>query len=269
MEGHLIGGNPLKSLPLPPVVFLWFGHTATKVGPRAFIMAAHSFFNAPSLMDPGDPLYLQKASGGAFQKLTLRTVFPHPSYERAYAHPRPWSDPYHHESHAYQAFDVALFHVEEDTPDIPMATLDFAPVEDYETVFIGGFGCEEAGGGKSVLSGQGHYTWGESIVLPSSELIDLGPGLGLRYRDHTREFVAMVDTFNIITAGPDYPSSHPYPGLCLGDSGGPLFRSSSNEWAIIGVNAHYSFLSASAGPYVNWHARLSPIADWIEETLKK
>jgi hypothetical protein len=40
------------------------------------------------------------------------------------------------------AFDIAIFTVQENTPEIPVADLDFTFVKAQEKVVIGGFGCQ-------------------------------------------------------------------------------------------------------------------------------
>jgi hypothetical protein len=218
-EDALVGGHVAEESEYPTTVFIG-NCTGTKVGPLHFLTAAHCV-NASntSLFVTTD----NNAQSGV--TLPVLSVNIHPEYAQCTA------------CNGNDDFgmrpDVALLIVSELTPDIPIADIDPSPVAVGDEVTLTGYGCEN---GVGQPSGPARLKVGDTHSVDPSEVTD-GVNTPAAY---------------VTTLGPALdPAS---PGLCPGDSGGPLYRTGTN--LVVGVNALVSYGGPTGTPYGNWHTRL-------------
>jgi hypothetical protein len=222
-DDQLVGGHVATEAEYPSTVSLG-GCTGVKVGPRHFLSAAHCF---------GD-LSISQLSVSAdnnaqnFITLTVSSVVEHPEWLNCTTCAG---------DHSMSDFglrpDFALITVQELTPDIPVAVLDPTPVAIGDAVTLTGYGCEN---GVGQPSGPSRLKVGDTHTVDPFTLSD----------------AASIPTDFNTTDGPALdPSS---PGLCPGDSGGPLYRTGTNK--VVGINALVSFNGDTGTPVGNWHTRL-------------
>jgi hypothetical protein len=123
-----------------------------------------------------------------------------------------------------------------------------------QAVIVGGYGCEDEAG-QAVPTAQRterHLRFGLSTALPKSALVHEGS-------QFTGNPTAVDDAAasNVVTAGPGTDPARP--GLCSGDSGGPLYRAGPAR-IIVGINANYTFSPNTPDhptfPVTNLHTRL-------------
>jgi hypothetical protein len=222
VSDELVGGHVATEAEYPATVSLG-GCTGVKVGPRHFLSAAHCF------EDPWLPTLSVTTDNDAqnFQTLTVASVNVHPEYTSCSACVGDGSM----SDFGFRP-DVALIIVQELTPSIPVAVLDATPVVIGASITLTGYGCEN---GIGQPSGPPRLKVGDAHSIDPLSLSDATSILGA----YTTSF------------GPAADASAP--GLCSGDSGGPLFRTGTNR--VVGVNALVSF-GGDGSPYGNWFTRL-------------
>jgi hypothetical protein len=223
LSDELVGGHVATEAEYPSTVLLG-GCTGVKVGPRHFLSAAHCFG------DPSMPTLSVTAdnNGQNFQTLTVASVNVHPQYTNctACAGDGSMSD------FGFKP-DVALIIVHQLTPSIPVAVIDTTPVAVGAAVTLTGYGCEN---GVGQPSGPARLKVGDTHSIDPFLLSD----------------AASIPGSFTTTYGPGVDASAP--GLCPGDSGGPLFRTGTNK--VIGINALVSFGGDQGTPFGNWFTRL-------------
>lgn len=219
-EAELINGRVATEAEYPSTVYL-NGCTGVKVGPRHFLSAAHCFPN------PGGVTELKVTpdnNGQNLTTLTVQSVNNHPEWENCTSCVgdgemgdfglRP---------------DVTLIIVSELTPQIPAGVIDPTPVAVGTDVTLTGYGCER-------------------IQPPPPTRFKVGDAQTVSPLDvHPAETIPA--TYNTTWGSLMVPGA---PGLCPGDSGGPLFRTGTNR--VIGINALVS--ANDDGVWGNWFTRL-------------
>lgn len=220
---ELVGGHVATEAEYPATVSLG-GCTGVKVGPRHFLSAAHCFG------DPNQATLSVSTDNNAqnFQTLTIASVNVHPQY----AHCSACAGDGSMSDFGYKP-DVALIIVQELTPSIPVAVIDPTPVAVGTSVTLTGYGCEN---GVGQPSGPSRFKVGDTRTIDPLSLSD----------------AASIPGSFTSTYGPAADPSAP--GLCPGDSGGPLYRAGTNK--VVGINALVSFSGEQGTPYGNWFTRL-------------
>ncbi|MGC4069390.1 MAG: trypsin-like serine protease [Polyangiaceae bacterium] len=218
-EGALVGGHVATESEYPATVYIG-GCTGTKVGPQHFLTAAHCVNASMTSLTMTTDNNAQNAVN-----LPVLSVNIHPEYANCTA------------CNGTDDFgmkpDVALVIVSQLTPNVPVATIDPNPVAVGDAVTLTGYGCEN---GVGQPSGPARLKVGDTHSVDPSLVTD-GVNTPAAY---------------VTTLGPALDSSSP--GLCPGDSGGPLYRTGTNQ--VVGVNALVSFGGEFGTPFGNWHTRL-------------
>lgn len=235
---ELVGGRVPTEAEYPATVHLG-GCTGVKVGPYHFLSAAHCF--------SGSEQYLSVTAENeptTYQTLTISSVNIHPEYASctACANDGSMSD------FGYRP-DVALIIVQEATPSIPEAVIDPTPVLVGDPVTLSGYGCEN---GVGQPSGPARFKVGDTEAVDPFELSGA---------------TSIPDGY-VTTFGPAIDEDSP--GLCPGDSGGPLYRTDTN--LVVGINALVSYQIGSGTPVGNWHTRLDEesrydVWSWLQGLL--
>ena len=223
LADELVGGHVATEAEYPSTVSLG-GCTGVKVGPRHFLSAAHCFGN----LSMAQLSMTADNNAQNFVTLTISSIVEHPQWLNCTSCAGDSS---------FNDFglkpDFALITVQELTPDVPQAVIDPTPVAIGDSVTLTGYGCEN---GVGQPSGPSRFKVGDTHTVNPSDLNDAA---------------SIPGGFNT-TKGPELdPTS---PGLCPGDSGGPLFRAGTNK--VIGINALVSFNGSTGNPVGNWHTRL-------------
>lgn len=251
----LIGGAAVAEDALPGVIGIVGGCTAAKVGPRHILLAAHcvtDFYEQGSehlrpAYRSGARLSLtqSRASNQTTHQAVVADTFVPDTWKKNCAgrwgcsvdQPSRWSSP-----------DIALVVTTEDIARIPTALVDLDPVRPGDRVVLLGYGCEERVGGPFDYSKSRLKMMETTIATPSTVR---HPGSFIT----TEEDVAIVDQWVSLTKGPGLDRD--VPGLCPGDSGGPLLRAGASTTTVVGVNSSYTFVDRSTGlPATNWQARV-------------
>lgn len=266
-NGNLIGGATMADGDLPSTLFIKDTCTASKVGPRHIILAAHcvwgdNAFN-PKFAD-GQPLTLTshaRAVSGAYENFTIK----HTSVGEEWVERCSGPDTTCHYvgyDNANRPADVAVIETVEEITSAATGAVDIDPMPPGEAVIVTGMGCESSVGGY----------WPYSSAQLKAGVVQLLPGTALLHSGSsvTLETLPVIAAHDLITPGPAWPI--PGPGLCPGDSGGPLYRASSGGRTVVGVNGSYTFTGPGGGiPVTNWHTRLDTatprnIAAWLQKT---
>ncbi len=249
----LIGGRLAKGEEFKSTVYIGGFCTASKIGPRTFLTAAHCMVNGATATVKDNfskgALISVATHYAPVALLTVDEAFPHETYtaemrRRAAAREATAGG-------AFKSYDIALFTVVEETADIPVAEVDYLRVEADELVTIGGYGCED-----DIFSGSGQRKY----KVATAKVI----AADLVARDNYGRDIKDVDFFNFYSAGLKLDANAG--SICPGDSGGPAYRDSSG--AVVGVNSKYVFSDTSGISFVNTHTRTSQVADWLLENTK-
>jgi hypothetical protein len=120
-----------------------------------------------------------------------------------------------------------------------------------------GYGCEN---GLNQSSGPARFKLERVTALSSTALLHPGSWVS------TAQQAADVAASYVITPGLAQSSSAA--SLCFGDSGGPLYRDTTAEQLVVGVNAYYTFADGNGISTTNWHTRLDParygVLAWLQ-----
>lgn len=264
-EENLIGGERVARDLFAATVRLPASKcTASWVGPRHLLTAAHCVFDASrgapmAGYAAGASLAIDTATGLFDVTIEVTVV----SETWAELCPRTYCG-IAEVAARQDAADVALIVLRDDVPDqrfLPVTADAQAP---GDAVIIQGFGCEDglyAGDERSDIN----LASAETRVVPATDALHEGSFIG---EDHLE--AASGNYF--MTAGPAHAAGGA--GLCPGDSGGPVYANTATGLAIAGVNANYTLLPEAQDPLglpvTNWHTRLDgdarhAIATWLGE----
>lgn len=251
-DANLIGGSYLEDGDLPSTLLIKDNCTASKVGARHILLAAHCVWDKglqPMFAD-GKQLRVTSAASATsttpFQTLTIRHTNVGPEWVEncSSADSMCMAAGYDNE---HRASDVAVVETVEEIANVPVAAIDTEPLQPGEAVIVTGYGCQGSVGGYWSYSSS-NLKAGVVQLLPAQATIHSGSQV-------TPENVSHVAGHDLITPGPAWTT--PGPGLCPGDSGGPLYRAKGGGATIVGVNGSYTFSGVGGGlPVTNWHTRL-------------
>lgn len=212
--------------------------TAVKVGARHFLTAAHCMPSPQSITQISITASNDTTN---FVNLSVVSVNNHPQWLSctSCAGDNSMSD-------FGLKPDVSLIIVNETTPSIPAAVIDSTAVAVGSSVTLTGYGCEQVTPAPANRFKVGDSTTISPLQLDSAATIPLGYST-----TYGRAVVAGA------------------PGLCPGDSGGPLYRTGTNQ--VIGINALVS--GTDAGEVGNWFTRLDSqsrynVYSWLSSLLQ-
>jgi hypothetical protein len=193
----ITGGSPVRSNVAPyNSVIDWYGCSATKIGARRFLTAAHCW---EERMDKENTII--SAGLGGLGKPDQKDV----KFVRIDIHPS-WVSPglLKAEDMDNGAYDIAVFEIDDDTASIPTRPVRTGFVDVGTSFLVVGYGCDKSvDGGGSGAKQQGTFT-------AASE------------SDTNRNNHTILDLGS--------------PIVCGGDSGGPAFiKLKSGTWQIAGV----------------------------------
>jgi Trypsin len=273
---ELIGGTIAKG-ELPGTLKVNGICTATRVGPKHILLAAHCVHGgSPSgdaktqMFAAKKPLTIQQAAVSSRKRnapwllgppvvLTIVKTTPHPSYVQLCEQVRCGRIEY------YDAADVAVIEVKEVLPKaIPIVPVMSKPTPVNTEVTLAGAGCEIAVGGAVPRPEEFRVKYEVTKTLPVNASNHFGSQMGTSAAQ-----AALVESLMLITPGPALDPDAA--GLCPGDSGGPLYG--PGQRTVVGVASAYTFQPAAPGipvvPVTNWHARTDDagkyrIATWLK-----
>lgn len=265
-DQDLIGGRYLKDGDLPSTIRVKDSCTSSVVGKHHILTGAHCVWKQAI-----DPRYVDGATIEISSAATITDATPHQRLTIKHTHVAPeWVENCTGPStfcmgvgvdDEHRASDVAIVETVEEIANIPIAAIDVEPLQPGESVIVTGYGCQGSVGGYWSYASN-NLKAGVVQLLPASATLHSGSTVN----DQTLPIIAAHD---LVTPGPAWPT--PGPGLCPGDSGGPLYRAKSGGATIVGTNASYTFTGSGGLPVTNWHTRLDRatarnVAGWLAST---
>ncbi len=280
-EDELISGTQAADGQWPSTLLLTSGCTASKVGPRHILLAAHcvegdaaaDYAPGATLQVTNKPLvdYRRDTVFNRVREVQIEKTVVHPIWkqEKANAWSPDGQDPI--EVWGVNAPpDVAVVVLTETSAsrikDIPTASVDLAPVNAGDPIAIMGYGCEQ---GASVTSAQ---------IVTSKLKFQKTQALPLSSQDHEGSVIPERPAGYRANLGqqylfsPGFNRSTKEASICPGDSGGPVYRDNGKANVIVGVNAYYSFKfdDPKGISVTNWHTRLdtagrADVGSWLAQ----
>jgi hypothetical protein len=284
----LIGGHVATDAEYPATLLIKGLCTATKVGPRHILTAAHcvSGPEAPYFVsgatievtsDKGIGAFAHDASveagqldGGAspFKTYTIDETHLEPNWVAKCTGDLQCGKSY--VSCRTAVADVALVVVREPIETAAEASIDLSPVEVDDRVVIAGYGCEDGVGAWWNYDNQ-RLRVAETRAISFDNTIHTGSVIF--EEDRNTPLARTMDGIYVITPGPNFADggddASDSGGLCPGDSGGPLYRLDGKGLTVVGVHSSYTFSTGfsfaldgghtvlyGGKPVTNWHTRL-------------
>ncbi|MBS1958434.1 MAG: S1 family peptidase [Bdellovibrionales bacterium] len=262
-SSDIINGQKARPGQFPFIVKMT-GCTATKVGPRHFLIAAHCLYLGPGTFNPPPRMTIRA------QEILEPTTLSLARVVRAPVHPT-WLEACRNRCTGHETggprdkpgrADIAMVEIDRDSPEIPIAPVLYTSVPLGTEVTLAGYGCT-----RGINSGgNGDLTYG-TTRLGGPELLRHPGSLYL-------PIAAVTAQSFLITPGTSLDPTAP--ALCPGDSGGPLLVQVGGKWNLIGIASDYTFTgyyeASGAIPMTNLHTRvddqsLHKIGEWIRANL--
>ena len=250
----LIGGKPHAQLNGMIQILYATGSTcsASKVNDNVILTAAHCLFGREFTQ-----VKIKTDNEKESLRLDVEYVHIHPAYKKQRSETQREVN--------FVASDMAVIVVKPDAEFslIPNLVVDFSPVKLGQDVEVFGFGCEESANQTSAVV---RKKSGSTTITSSDTLKNY---MGLQNMDY-KSLRFKINEVNFVSFGRKFADS--FVSLCPGDSGGPVTR----RGKIVGVNSNYIFddyspetgKTVSGVSYVNLHARLSHVRQWLEPFLR-
>lgn len=260
-DKDLIGGDASHNADVPATIGISLdGHhacTASRVGPRHLLTAAHCVFNASSLeiyYPPASTITL-RAADDTLTPMTVARASVHPLWASKCADTLCSASAV---TAKLDAPDVAVIELEAEPKNLATAKVDREPLAPGDLVRVTGFGCTT-----------GVYVSDNvaiSLRTAEQKVVDASAAI------HDGSFVTAAD---LPIFGGNYALTAGAAGLCPGDSGGPLYKvDAAGELRVAGVNANYTLRPDTEDdvgiPVTNWHTRLdgksrNAVGQWLSE----
>lgn len=239
-SSHALVNGKLAPPGMFPSVGAMSGCTATKVGPRHYLLAAHCYM--ARIGSPRNAILFD--FGSVSRVIAEHEVTLHPSWVETCSKIEcsgtevgtPQDNP--------RKVDAALVRLAWEEPSVPASPIHLAKLVPGDTVIMAGRGCTQGIG----EPGSG-LRYNQSVVVSHAELVHEGSLYG--------PVADLAKDSNVVTPG--YAMNPIYPSLCPGDSGGPLFRAVSGQYRLAGIHADYTFrgdYEAGGLSVTNLHTRL-------------
>lgn len=251
-DGALVGGTVAKPGQFPATVYIDGAErcTAAKVAPKKLLLAAHCVWNTVTFdlrYAPGSMLPIGRDPSKGTHDVQVAAVHVHPQWQKI------CSEQYCASTEfvlAQDLADVAVIELAQDLADVATAAVDGSPVGVGEFVIVLGFGCTT--GIQHPEEGlNGPLKYQETSVVRPLRIVHDGSPL-------TKADVDRTAGNYFMTGGPGMNRWRP--GMCPGDSGGPVYRWRGSSLVVAGVNANYTLLPQETDPkgltVTNLHARL-------------
>jgi hypothetical protein len=252
----------------PSTVNLNGGCTATKIGPRHFLTAAHCAYDfttataVPAYWDNKTIAITNEAyplHGSTYPNPWTGVTIQHTYFANSF-----WnactSAPCSFSDMITKGADLAIVHVKEETPHIAtVSNIDFQAPWVGKPVIIVGYGCEEGKNGRSRSQINPELPWGR-----------------LKYHQTNMGSPSLLSNVSVPANSPLLNWEFITPGLplgqenasiCPGDSGGPVFADDGMGSVLVGVNSGFPSWDSSETGVLNYHVRLDTERAWIESIL--
>ncbi len=251
-ESALIGGKIAEEHEFLATLRVQGNCTASRVGPRHILMAAHCVSDSVSKsvlasFRPGATMMLTGANKVINDKSSLDwlVTIAHTYVESSYFEGDLLGV---RVLDAAVASDVALVELTADAEDrlssVPVAQVDISPVKRGDPIVIMGYGCEV----------------GLTAPVPNARVLKQQATNVISLEDSHfnrpgQTSAALVDNGYFFSPGQRLDPAAA--SLCPGDSGGPVYRGESGARLVVGVNAYYTFADKNKQDVsvANWHTR--------------
>lgn len=266
---EVIRGELARPDDFPATLFLKGKCTGAKVGPNHVLTAAHCVYDASSqgvdaAYASGKTLSVESNLPSVGRRAAVvRETLVNPEWLSGCAETLCGATSV---TGLLDAADVAVVVFEHGLEGIPSAAIDSGQVQTGDRVTLVGFGCKN-GVRVSRDGSSGALLFGAAAVVEGAAVIH--PGSFVKEADIPR-----VSQTYFFTAGPGRGGEHA--GLCPGDSGGPVYRVSSEGPKVIGVNSNYTMKKGAEDelglPITNWHTRIGEgtrhnVGAWIRDAI--
>jgi secreted trypsin-like serine protease len=259
-DGALVGGAEVTPDAFPSTVYLEHGCTAVKVAPKLLLTAAHCLLasSGAEVYPAGALVGIAREPAKGFTSVRVAAVHVEPHWRAGCdAEYCGGAGVVEH----LDAPDVGVLELADDLADVPATSIDDRALAPGDRVVVLGFGCTQ--GARVRARETPVLRFAETTIVETKTALHEGSPID-------GEDLPRVAGIYALTGGPGLDPKNP--GLCPGDSGGPLYVKTTRGLRVVGVNANYTFRPDDqdrAGLAVtNWHTRLDAgsrqdVAAWL------